>query len=761
MLDGHSDSASVERWVSLSPLPGAVLAGLIALVVISVAAAAFGLRREPRVARRWGLRGLRALAGLCAVAFLFELGTRRVQVARMKMHIAVLLDRSLSMRFPVEPKGQTRMQWAQAAASKLVAPDGDETKTAEVAFDWYSFGSELTPLGALTDQQASEPKTDLGQALRALASTAKDTARPLAGAVIFSDGADTQGLFAAGNEANLQSALDALGVPVSAVAVGISALKDLSVDNVKMDEFAFVRNALNAEVEVTGRGFAGQTVPVVFQREGQVVATKLVRFETDNEVKKVEFTFSPDQTGRFVYTFSTPVLPDEALKENNSKSVTLKVIRDRVRVLLVAGRPTWDERFVRGVLRGDPNVELVSFYILRTATDDSSAQESELSLIPFPREEIFERKISTFDVVVVMNFGHTEQGTSIGSYAGSISNYVKKGGALAYLGGDASFGESRGTAFDALLPLETAGPANLEPFSVRLTVEGTRHPITAFRSVTASGDSLWSTLAQVPGLNSTRAREGSTVLLEHPFYTIAGKNAPLVAVWEQERGRVMAIASDGTWYWALPSKSKGDASRLYERFWSQAIRWLVRDPDLTTLSVTADATTFAPGRPVAVTAESKTSDYQPAARAAIEVELRSAETGAVVERKTAETGDDGTVKFEFAPPLPGAYKIVSKASKEGKPLGEFADAFAVRESGAELNDASVNGAQLENIAKRSRGRFWDNAVPSKADIPVASPPEVEVGRAKEQPLWPRWPWMFGLVAVLTIEWGLRRRFGYA
>ena len=46
-----------------------------------------------------------------------------------------------------------------------------------------------------------------------------------------------------------------------------------------------------------------------------------------------------DTTGTFVLTVSTPVLPGEAVAENNSRSFVLRVIRDRVRVLLVAGRP--------------------------------------------------------------------------------------------------------------------------------------------------------------------------------------------------------------------------------------------------------------------------------------------------------------------------------------------------------------------------------------------------------------------------------------
>src|SRR5439155_12254982 len=112
----------------------------------------------------------------------------------------------------------------------------------------------------------------------------------------------------------------------------------------------------------------------------QIVANRAIHFESDDDVQTVSFTFTPDQTGRFVYTVAVPVFPDEAVIENNTKSFALKVIRDRVRVLLVAGRPSWDERFLRGLLRQDPNVELISFYILRSNSDVYQSNDEEREL---------------------------------------------------------------------------------------------------------------------------------------------------------------------------------------------------------------------------------------------------------------------------------------------------------------------------------------------------------------------------------------------
>ena len=159
------------------------------------------------------------------------------------------------------------------------------------------------------------------------------------------------------------------------------------MERVAVDDFAFVRNTVTIEVTLRARGFSDEEVRLVLRREGAVVASATVRLGAAGTAT-VPLSFAPDETGTFVFTVAAPVFPGEAVAENNARSFVLRVIRDRVRVLLVAGRPSWDVRFLRGLLKRDPNVDLVSFFILRSNADDAGPQQ-DLSLIPFPVAEIF------------------------------------------------------------------------------------------------------------------------------------------------------------------------------------------------------------------------------------------------------------------------------------------------------------------------------------------------------------------------------------
>jgi len=751
------------KLVSLSPLPVWALVLLGVGLVLGIGLAAWGVRREPSRGRKGVLWALRVAAGVAALFFLLEPGIRHLQVARMKNRVAVLVDRSASMSFPGEPGGPTRSAqvgtFLEKAAPALAALQ--DRFTVEV----YGFDPELAPVtpAALMNEPPRAGTTDLLSALRSV-SAGSQGARKLSGVLLFSDGADNTEL-ASGVVGKARAALADMNVPVSTFLVGKEALKDLAVEGLKVDDFAFVRNSLTVEVEIHGRGFSGKDIPVVLSQEGKTVASKTVRLGSSDDVQPVSFTFTPDQTGRFVYTVTVPTFPDEAVSDNNSRSFTLKVIRDRVRVLLVVGRPSWDERFLRGLLRQDANVDLVSFYILRTMSDDPGvvSQERELSLIPFPMEEIFDTKLHTFDVVIFQNFGYADPQLSIAEYERNLEQYVFKGGALVMIGGDSVLGEGRAvmpTLMQAL-PVEAAGPANVEPFKARLTPEGARHPVTALGTGASSTESAWAELPPIPGINSTRARQGATVLVDHPFHLVDGKNAPLVSVWDYGRGRALTLATDASWYWSFTSHKGGSPNRTYDRFWSNALRWLVRDPDLTTLKVTADPPSVEPGKPVGVVVSARTADYQAAQEAQVRVELFSVATQKPVAVQTGVTGPDGMVRLEFPPPAPGPYKLLGSAKKGETDLGQGEDAVAVRAVGPELSDASVRPELMAQIAKVTGGKAYRlQEVSGFPEVPLLDPPVVEVGRAKDQPLWDRWYYLLVLVALLGAEWFARRRFGY-
>src|SRR5438552_16127765 len=482
------DQTHYNAWriTSLSTLPGWVLvlacAGLCAAIWLSFR----GIRAEPSALRRRILLGLRIAAGALLLVLLLEPGVELRAESRVRARIALLLDTSRSMRFPAAPGGPSRAEqmlgWLKSRLPDLSA------LASRFQIDVYGFDKELQPqdpeklAGSLgqADQLAQGPSTDILGAL-GNAAAAGTGGRPLAGLLVASDGADNAELIE-GMTPQASAELQKLNAPVFVLPVGAQALKDLAIDKVAVDDFAFVRNQVSIDVTLSARGFSAMDVPVVIKREGQIVAQKMARVGGSSQRAQVRISFVPDRTGKFAFQVAVPVYEGEALAQNNSRSFVLKVIRDRVRVVLVVGRPSWDVRFLRQLLKRDPNVDLISFFILRTPGDDPHSSQDELSLIPFPTQEIFQEQLKTFDLVIFQNFNHRPYRMS--QYLDGIAAYVRDGGAFAMIGGDQSFsaGDYAGTPIEEILPvtLFPPGPTAVDetPIQVRLTDAGRRHPVT-------------------------------------------------------------------------------------------------------------------------------------------------------------------------------------------------------------------------------------------------------------------------------------------
>ena len=743
-----------------------MLAATALAALVSVLLSVRGLRGEPRRGFRAALVALRSVAAMAALFLVLEPALRVVQTTRVRSRLAVMLDRSRSMNFPVEPGGETRVE----AAARFVAGSrpGLEALAAEATVEGWGFARDAWPadLSSLArPEPATGGATDVLGALRAAAGGSGAPGRRLAGVLLVTDGADN-GMLASGLSGQPRADLLALGVPVNVVAVGTDAPRDLAVERVAVDDFAFVRNTLTVEATLRARGFGREDVKLLLKREGQVVAQATVKLEPGKETYVVPLSFAPDTTGTFVLNVSTPVLPGEAVAENNSRSFVLRVIRDRVRVLLVAGHPSWDERFLRGLLKQDPNVDLVSFFILRTAGDNPGPQD-QLSLIPFPVAEIFGEQLRTFDAVIFVDFAYQPYRTlDIERFLPNLREYVRGGGAFAMVGGGQSFaqGHYAGTPVADVLavnPAEGLGET-AEPFRPRLTAEGRRHPVTSLVPGEGANEAAWSALPPLPGLNFTLplpASDGARVLLEAPTLLAGGRPAPVVAVREVGAGRSLSVMTDGTWYWGFVAAGDGQGGRAHQRFWTGALRWLVRDPSLTPLQIQPDRPAVEPGEPVGFSVAVRGPDYGPAAGAPVEGAL-VAEDGRVIGRAGARAGSDGSARLEFPPPPPGAYRLQASAEVAGAPPERGAAAVSVRASGAEDSDAAPRPELLRQVAEATGGTFTRLPQSGLPELRLREPEVVEVGRKKDEPLWDRWWYLAILAGALSGEWVLRRRLGH-
>jgi uncharacterized membrane protein len=774
------------RVVSLAPWGriGQVAALACAMAIVLFAWRA--LRHDERWSRRWILLALRLGAVAAALVLFFEPAVRLQNVTRLPNHVAVLVDNSESMKLAETPGQPSRA--ARTAAWLRAQKEALARMSREHILDYYSFGAELSPttLESLTAPPPAHPvyseATHLREALSNL--RARYEGRDLGGVLVFSDGVDNGrfgGAFADDKlDVEASDFVKAFDAPIHGAWSGDKGLTDVAIARVLADDFAFVRTSVTIEAVVRvvgrGKGWEGRTLPVTLRRDGVPIKVSEVTVEPGTTDYRVAFALTPERVGKYLYEISTPVLPGEAIVENNARAFVLKVIRDKIRVLQVTGRPSWDVRYLRGQLKHDPNVDLVAFFILRTPNSLDLTSSEELSLIPFPTEELFQEQLRSFDLVFLQNFNYGPYG--IGAYLGEIRRYVDEGGGLAMIGGDLSFssGGWAGTPVADILPVELLpeGPPDklldLQPFRLQLTPEGRAHPLTALKLDVAQNRARWAELPELEGTNLVaRARPGATVLGVHPTRKdLDGKPLPVLTVGEAGKGRVLTLTSDDSWRWGFADKAGDERGRAYQRFWDSAIRWLIKDPALNFLRVETDQTEYARGQKVQVTVRALGTDYQPLARVKLDVsvariptvlDVASTARPEPITSKSGISDEDGELTFELPPPAPGGYRITARATLAGRPVEED-EVFLVRGAGRELEEPEARDDLLRAVASASGGSFKSPGA-SLDGLSVWPPRVVRVNQHRDVELWSRW-WMLAVAAgCLALNWALRRRWGYA
>jgi uncharacterized membrane protein len=772
-----------DEWhlVSLAPWGRTATVCAVAAAVVILFFAWRALAEE-RFGRRWLLLALRFGAVATALVLFFQPAVRLENVTRMPNHLAVLVDASESMGLREEPRGPSR---AERAAKFLERAEPELARLRERhRIDYYTFGDRLAPAdGAQLAHAGAPPHEEATRLREALASLrGRYDGRDLAGVIVVSDGLDNgrigQGLAPDGSALDNETLdfLKSMDAPVHTVWTGQPGLHDVAIARVLADDFAFVHTAVTVEaiVRVVGAqsDWNGRTLPVTLRRDGAPIRTVDVTLEEGKREYRVAFNFTPERVGKYLYEISTPLLEGEAIRENNARQFLLKVIRDKIRVLLVSGRPSWDERFLRGLIKHDPNIDLISFFILRTPTDVELVSSEELSLIPFPTEELFQEQLRSFDVVFLQNFNFGPYG--IGAYLGEIKRYVEEGGGLAMIGGDLSFalGGYAHTPVADVLPVELGEEAvpermrDLAPFRMQLTPEGRVHPVTALKVDLRDNEHRWSELPELTGTNLVaRARPDTTVLGVHPLRKgTDGKPLPVLTVGDAGKGRSLAFTSDSSWHWAFHSGAGGGTDgRTYQKFWENAIRWLIRDPSLSFLRIETDQPEYGRGQKVGIDVRALGTDYRPARGVEVTISVTRIASGDTkpepLRSQVGRTDDEGELHVELEPPPPGGYRITARATLAGRPTEEE-EVFLVRGGGRELEEPEARDDLLRRVA-HSTGASFRTTSESLGTPTLHAPRVVRVNRHRDLELWSRW-WMLVIAAVcLSANWALRRRWGYA
>lgn len=739
-----------------------LLAFALALAILVLAAV--NLRQLQSKRRRTALLLLRGAVVASLLAVLFQPTWVSVSARSTDRRVAVVIDRSQSMAQGAA--GHRRFDAALNAATALARKQ---------PVTWYALSDQLEPLAgpkALRDLGPRVPRTDLLGALAALA----DRHRPgsLSAVVLISDGLDNAPLRARnptgeGLDTESTELVERLQVPIHGVLTSDpTPVRDIAVSSVRCATFGFTRTFMpvTVDLEISGYGDRPGQVALVLSDNGKPVVTRQVPLQ-GKVLRTVELEFQPLHVGPHLLEAAVTALPDEATETNNRAWAGLRVVRDRTRVLHLAGHPSWDTRFLRTHLRGNPAVDLVSFYVMVGQGSGAYVAAEDTTLIPFPTREIFEESLTSFDLVIFQDFQFGP--FQVEQYLPQLRNYVMGGGAFLVLGGKQalSAGGYYGTGLAEWLPVR------LEPLTgddvgyvdgtvpLQLTPAGRTHPVTQLDPDAEASAAIWSHHTLLGRNTAMQAGEGGSVLATDA----AGH--PMLAVGEAGEGRSAVVASDGLWTWAFPpvqAEGSRDRSRAeYHQLLDQLSAWLLRDPDLDVLRLEAPTEPVPQGQAITLKVTARTAAGKPAAGLQGKLDLVPLTQVQAEAHATkpwpAVTDEHGELTLTPEQPKPGAWLAVIEATVDGRVQRATAPVVVAPLVG-EWSQLQPDDRLLRLLAKASGGQVWRDTAP-KGGVPVLARDLPELAEHVHTDLWSRPEVLIWLVLLLGAEWVLRRRWGLA
>ncbi|PIS47072.1 MAG: hypothetical protein COT17_05400 [Elusimicrobia bacterium CG08_land_8_20_14_0_20_51_18] len=351
---------------------------------------------------------------------------------------------------------------------------------------------------------------------------------------------------------------------VEFVLVGEPSEKEpLRIEALKYPDLAFLHMPFNVHFEVFGNAGGIRT-----ELRDNGIKTGSREFPNGSAGS---FTVSPKGIGKHDYGLCA--FSGAAEKCLN---FSVNVFRDKLRIVYLSGVPNHGYYFLREYLKSNPSLDMLSFIILREPGDSLSVREDELSLIPFPREEIFLKDLFHFDVFVLEEFDFRQ--LAINSfYLDNVAKFVKEGGSLLLIGGGAmaeSLAKSPSENFRELLPalpleIKKTDYARLFP---------SPHPV-------ASG--LTENIPPLRGefVLSRPAADSREII----GFEYGGSRYPLVSEKKYGKGRVVMINSMSLWQWK--TFSAGEKNRyFYYDFYKNIFSWLDFTLDLKRADFTVSKT---------------------------------------------------------------------------------------------------------------------------------------------------------------------------
>jgi hypothetical protein len=607
------------------------------------------------------------------------------------------------------------------------------------------------------DAAPTNSATDLGTFLRQASENLPTTERTAF--VLFSDGQHNSGE----SPAPLARVFGNRSLPVLTVGYGSTTRpEDLALVAINGPKTVFIEDKAKGELVIKDELPVGQNFVLKLEAGGKAVWAATLPAQGKAR-RNIPFEFPVKELAQFgggnglkqsavpiALRASIAAVGAEKETNNNAMAFRFLAVNQRPKVLVLDGRPRWEFRYLRNLFERDAQWEVNSLLVGSGGGETRPWPRGPgVGQFPADRETLF-----GYQLIV---FGDLPPGFLRNDELTWLKEFVEKhgGGILFVDGRQEQLANYANGPLAPLLPVGWSG-GPLEGDAIKLVLTTPGGEATPLRLVSGATENatVWNKLPVPRWVAGTTELPGAEVLMRA---TLGERAVPAFAFRRYGAGRVFYSAFEESWRWRYEV-----ADQYHQRFWNQVFRWIMDAPYAVSdkyVSLDAGAASYAPREPAELRVQVRDAEGRMMPKAKVEAQLFRAGVKVASIPLTSDEADSGVYRGRTAELTEGDYEV--RVRVDGLPEAEMKArvSFVVEPKDAgELAELTCNEALLREIAVNSGGEYFREEDATRVIERLAPLSRGQVVET-ETVLWQS-PWWFGaVVALLTVEWFLRKRNG--
>lgn len=673
---------------------------------------------------------LRSIALMALILMLYEplARFRRSETAEPRIAVAIDVSRSMGMR------DRTRDRQADLRAVSAIVAERLSDRA-----DVFVFDETMRPLTGSPDTiRARGFRSDIGAAVRAVANAGPDI--EYGAMLVISDGNHNTGdqpLYAA----------ERSGLALYTLGIGDSVPpSDVRLASITAPGVGVVNEPVQLTMEIEQTNITDRSAAVVISDNGTDIARLPLELRRGLQRYQISHRWVPTSEGMHVVAARIEAAGQEFTTKNNTSQTTIRIRKNKKRIVLFAGAPSPDVAFIKSAVTQDPTLELVTFIHREGSTfyegqpsPASMSDATAIILVGFPTA--FTPKNLIEDIA-----GRCRRGTSLFFIAAPSADYGK----MAPLADVLPFRVSSNRPIELNVTTDVAPVATADPL-MRLTG--------------GDGDvDLWNSLPPIFRTELfAEAVPGASVLSRIKVGTMS-IDEPLIIKRDVGLSRSLAILGHGIYRWKLlgqgPAASRGASTvDVLQTFAGNSVKWLSVRDDERRVRIRSTHEAYVAGESIGFSATVMDESFSTVDDAQVRVVIEGGASPRTIELATAGSGRYSATIGALAP---GRYSYNGSASSKGQVIGRDQGTFVVSDVGLEEQTTSMNASLLKLLAQRTGGTFSTaDSVEALVDALLRDPRLRPVVRTNERELaLHHLPWIVAIaLTAFALEWFLRKRKG--